>query len=51
MNNQKEIMRLKEEIKIKQEKRNKENLSLTEEKRRKLDNILRPRSPMNHKLS
>jgi hypothetical protein len=30
---------------------NKENLSLTEEKRRKLDKILRPRSPKNHLMS
>ena len=44
-------MRLKEEMKIKLQKREKENLSLTDEKRRKLDNILRPRSPANHKMS
>jgi hypothetical protein len=51
MNNQKEVLRLKEELKIRIQKREKENISLTDEKRKKLDHILKVKSPAHHKMS
>jgi hypothetical protein len=49
VNNQKEIIKLKEELKIKIQKREKENISVSE---RKLERVLRPRSSIkDHRMS